>query len=106
GLILDFVPNHTACDHPAVSATPHYYLGALEGAPADETFAAGAARLFNGRDPYFPPWTDTAQRDHRRKSARRALTAELEHVAAQCDGVRCDMAMLLLDEVVQRTWTR
>jgi hypothetical protein len=28
----------------------------------------------------------------------------LQSIAAQCDGVRCDMAMLVLPDVVQRTW--
>ena len=30
--------------------------------------------------------------------------AELATIAGQCDGLRCDMAMLLLPEVFQRTW--
>jgi hypothetical protein len=30
---------------------------------------------------------------------------ELATIAAQCDGVRCDMAMLLLPEIFQRTWS-
>jgi len=108
GLILDFVPNHTACDHPAVSASPEHFMLAEADAPAGETFVAGASgrRIFCGRDPYFPPWTDTAQRDHRRHSSRRALVDELLAVAEQCDGVRCDMAMLLLSDVVARTWQR
>ncbi len=108
GLVLDFVPNHTACDHPAVSASPEHFMLAAADAPAGETFVAGAGgpRIFCGRDPYFPPWTDTAQRDHRRASSRRALVGELRAVAEQCDGVRCDMAMLLLSDVVARTWQR
>jgi hypothetical protein len=30
--------------------------------------------------------------------------AELATIAGQCDGLRCDMAMLLLPQVFQRTW--
>jgi hypothetical protein len=33
-----------------------------------------------------------------------ALVEELVRVAGQCDGVRCDMAMLVLPEVFERTW--
>jgi glycosidase len=106
-LILDFVPNHTARDHWLVEARPEIYVGADERAPAAETFVApGGRRLFCGRDPYFPPWTDTAQLDYRRAGTRRAMIDELREVARQCDGVRCDMAMLLLSDIFARTWER
>jgi hypothetical protein len=32
------------------------------------------------------------------------MAAELVKIAGQCDGVRCDMAMLVLPDVFQRTW--
>ena len=32
------------------------------------------------------------------------MAAELERIATMCDGVRCDMAMLVLPEVFERTW--
>jgi hypothetical protein len=32
------------------------------------------------------------------------MIRELAKIAAQCDGVRCDMAMLVLPEVFERTW--
>ena len=32
------------------------------------------------------------------------MLGELERIARQCDGVRCDMAMLVLPDVFQRTW--
>jgi hypothetical protein len=35
---------------------------------------------------------------------RAAVTETLKNIAAQCDGVRCDMAMLLLNAVFERTW--
>jgi hypothetical protein len=34
------------------------------------------------------------------------MIGELVKVAGQCDGVRCDMAMLVLPEVFERTWGR
>ena len=34
------------------------------------------------------------------------LIGELQKIAAQCDGVRCDMAMLVLPDVFERTWGR
>ena len=32
------------------------------------------------------------------------MIGELERIAGQCDGVRCDMAMLLLPDVFESTW--
>jgi len=32
------------------------------------------------------------------------MIGELERIAGQCDGVRCDMAMLILPDVFERTW--
>ena len=65
GLILDFVPNHVAPDHPWTAAHP----GVLRRAGATTTSratrprsCASAARvLANGRDPYFPAWPDVVQ---------------------------------------------
>ena len=60
--------------------------------------------LAHGRDPFFPPWSDTVQVNYRHAGARRAMTAELARIAGWCDGVRCDMAMLLQPDVFLRTW--
>ena len=57
-----------------------------------------------GRDPYFPPWTDTAQLNAFSPKLREAALDTLRHIATQCDGVRCDMAMLLLNSVFSKTW--
>jgi hypothetical protein len=35
---------------------------------------------------------------------QQAMIGELERIAGQCDGVRCDMAMLVLPDVFERTW--
>mgnify|MGYP003694688459 CR=1 FL=1 len=79
-LMLDFVPNHTALDHPWVrSHLRTSTFAASEGdlaARAGRTVtwvAAGSGRvlLAHGRDPYFPGWPDTLQLDYCR-SARRA----------------------------------
>ena len=59
-----------------------------------------------GRDPYFSGWPDTLQLDYSARATQRAMAAELAKIAGQCDGVRCDMAMLVLPDVFQRTWGR
>jgi hypothetical protein len=111
GLLLDFVPNHTALDHPWVAAHPEWYLHGSEADLAREpgawrrvATARGEAILAHGRDPNFPAWTDTLQLNHLHPGLRAALREELERVAGLCDGVRCDMAMLVLPEVFERTW--
>lgn len=107
GLILDFVPNHTACDHPWLTTHPERFVRDLDrSAPPEWTFAppGGGAKVFHGRDPYFPPWSDTAQLDLRRRDTRQAVIGQLLAAAGRADGLRCDMAMLLLRDVFQRTW--
>src|ERR1039457_7976 len=91
-LLLDFVPNHLALDHPWTSQHPEYFIHEENG------------EIANGRDPYFPPWTDVAQIDAFDAGARDAAIETLRSIASQCDGVRCDMAMLLLNDVFAKTW--
>jgi glycosidase len=108
GLILDFVPNHLALDHPWVHARPQLFVPGGEEhrrQHPDWFFSPdGNTWIAHGRDPYFPPWTDTAQVNFRSAELRDALVEELLAIAAISDGVRCDMAMLGLNEVFQRTW--
>ena len=112
-LMLDFVPNHTALDHPWVEHHPEYYVGGTElelaRAPQNYTWvkrAQGNLLLAHGRDPYFPGWPDTLQLDYSNPATQEAMIGELLKIAGQCDGVRCDMAMLVLPDVFERTWGR
>lgn len=110
-LMLDFVPNHMGLDHPWVNDHPEYFIPAnerdLEKAPHNYTWVhqpAGDLLLAHGRDPYFPGWPDTLQLNYGNPDLQDAMTGELLKIAGQCDGVRCDMAMLVLPEVFERTW--
>src|SRR5262249_37659643 len=47
---------------------------------------------------------DTLQLNYGNPATQAAMIAELIKIAGQCDGVRCDMAMLVLPEVFERTW--
>lgn len=113
-LMLDFVPNHTALDHPWVQQHPEFYVaGSAEqraAAPENYTDVEGAQGeprvLAYGRDPYFAGWPDTLQLDYANPALQDALLVTLRKIATQCDGVRCDMAMLVLPEVFERTWRR
>ncbi len=97
--MLDFVPNHTALDHPWVDEHPHYYvhgtLADLEREPQNYKLIpgnGGGRIVAHGRDPYFPGWTDTFQLDYSNSRVRQVMGEELCKVARLCDGVRCDMA--------------
>jgi glycosidase len=110
-LVLDFVPNHTALDHPWAWQHPEYYLGGGDDDLAREPqnyvridTHLGPRVLAHGRDPYFPGWPDTLQLNCRSAAVRGALLVELDRIADRCDGVRCDMAMLLLPDVIRQTW--
>lgn len=113
GLFLDFVGNHTAFDHAWTREHPEFYVQATEADfqrdPA--TFrkvegSNGPVFIALGRDPYFPPWDDVAQLNHFSPQMREALIGELRKVAAYCDGVRCDMAMLQFNEIFEKVWGR
>ncbi|HSL24080.1 MAG TPA: alpha-amylase family glycosyl hydrolase [Vicinamibacterales bacterium] len=111
GLVLDFVPNHTAFDHPWVTEHPQrYVIGSLErfrAQPRDFRLAetsAGPLFVACARDPYFPPWTDAAQLNYFSTETQDEMIAQLKRIARHCDGVRCDMAMLVLGDVFAGTW--
>jgi hypothetical protein len=110
-LLLDFVPNHTGLDHPWVETHPEYYIRGTEldlaRAPQNYTWVKrqrGDLLFAHGRDPYFPGWPDTLQLNYGNPATQEAMIGELLKIAGQCDGVRCDMAMLVLPDVFQRTW--
>jgi glycosidase len=110
-LLLDFVPNHTALDHHWVNGHPEFYVPGTEldlaRTPQNYTWVKrgqGDLLLAHGRDPYFSGWPDTLQLNYGNPATQEAMIGELLRIAGQCDGVRCDMAMLLLPDVFQRTW--
>lgn len=111
-LILDFVPNHTGPDHHWIFSHPEYFLRGTEGDFHRDPSAyhliepedAHPYYVARGRDPYFAPWADTAQIDFYNTDARAALIDVLQNIAKHCDGLRCDMAMLVLNDVFGKTW--
>ena len=110
-LMLDFVPNHMGLDHPWVDSHPDFFIQGtgndLAHTPHNFVWVKSHHRdllLALGRDPYFPGWVDTLQLNYANPALQTAMIGELVRIAGQCDGVRCDMAMLVLPEVFERTW--
>ncbi len=106
-LILDFVPNHVAPDHPWAVEHPEYFIlgdgDSLKNDPA--SFVQIGNKVFAcGRDPYFPAWPDVLQLNAFQLALREAVIRTIDSIARQCDGIRCDMAMLLINSIFERTW--
>jgi glycosidase len=109
--MLDFVPNHMGLGHPWVEIHPEHFIrgNELDLARSPKNYIwvkrkAGNLLLAHGRDPYFPGWPDTLQLNYANPATQEAMIGELLKIAGQCDGVRCDMAMLVLPDVFERTW--
>ena len=106
-LILDYVPNHVAPDHPWVQSRPEVFVHGQRSDLDDDPagwLAVADHILAHGRDPYFPPWPDVVQLNAFAPATRAATAETLTAIADQCDGIRCDMAMLMINDVVSRTW--
>src|SRR4029077_7956128 len=110
-LLLDFVPNHTALDHGWVQEHPEFYVQGTDEQLLHEpqnyvriNVGPKGRVLAYGRDPYFSGWPDTLQLNYAESSLQDAMQLELEGIAERCDGARCDVAMLILPDVYERTW--
>jgi glycosidase len=106
-LIVDYVPNHVAHDHPWVSENPGLFVQgtAAEAMERPGEFVEIAGNVIAlGRDPFFDPWTDVVQLNAFSPQVRERTEQTLLHIAARADGVRCDMAMLMLNDVFWSTW--
>lgn len=106
-LVLDFVPNHVAPDHSWVATHPEYFI---QGDAADarndtSSYIEVSGTVYAcGKDPYFPAWPDVLQLNAFEAGLRRAVSETVLGISEKCDGIRCDMAMLVLSSVFERTW--
>ncbi len=110
-LMLDFVPNHVAADHAWTKDRPELLItGSADDIVRRPTdffhvrTARGDRIIAHGKDPHFAGWIDTAQVNAFSPELRRAHTEILLDIATQCDGVRCDMAMLMFNSIFSNTW--
>lgn len=109
--MLDFIPNHTGLDHKWVSTNPEYYVQGSERDllhEPDNYIKINSIRsdliFAYGRDPFFTGWPDTLQLNYGNPNLQKAMIHELMGISEMCDGVRCDMAMLLLPDIFRETW--
>jgi hypothetical protein len=108
-LMLDFIPNHVGLDHPWAKERPELFIGGSEHQlrQQPEAFVRLHGKIFaHGRDPFFAPWRNTLQLDYGLPETQAAMREVASSIAARCDGLRCDEAMLLLPDVFQGTWNR
>lgn len=108
-LLLDYVGNHLAVDHPKTISNPDFFINTGTNEPPEDKKSwffktENGVYIAHGKDPYFPSWTDTSQLNYFNPDARRYMLDCLKQVAALCDGVRCDMAMLSLNKVHSDIW--
>jgi len=108
-LMLDFVPNHFSAGSHLIQTHPEYFLQGNDALLQrdSKTFyrPQDHGPIFaHGRDPYFPAWTDSVQVNYFNRDARRFMVETLLQLAQVCDGVRCDMAMLILNDIFSNTW--
>jgi len=106
-LMVDWVPNHVAPDSPWLLEAPDAFVrGTADDLAADPgSYLEVGGRVFaNGKDPYFAPWRDVVQVNAFAPGLRRLAAGALTRIAGHADAVRCDMAMLMLDDVAIRTW--
>lgn len=107
-LFLDFVPNHFSADSSLIKEHPEYFLQADEEIYQRDshTFFKYDDKIFaHGRDPLFPAWDDTIQVNYFNEEARNFQIENLLKLAGCCDGVRCDMAMLIMNNIFYNTWS-
>jgi hypothetical protein len=108
-LMLDFIPNHVGLDHPWLIEQPTLFIRGsredLRRSP-DAFIEIGEHVFAHGRDPFFAPWRGTVQLDYANPAVHDAMTEVAIGIAARCDGLRCDVAMLQLPDVFQGTWGR
>ena len=109
-LFLDFVPNHFSSASRLIKSNPELFLN------GDEELLVGDSSTFfqplnnnslilaHGRDPFFPAWMDTVQLNYFNPKTREYMIQTLLEISEKCDGVRCDMAMLMLNNVFKNTW--
>jgi Alpha amylase, catalytic domain len=84
-LMLDFVPNHTAPDHPWAKSNPDYYVQGSE-----EQIGSAPKNYLRGRDPFWAANPGAWTRPQLSRLARHAATRLRQSSAAEVANRRID----------------
>jgi glycosidase len=107
-VLVDFIPNHMALDNDWISENAELFIRSNSAArkqdPSEFFLHCSGEVIAHGKDPYFPPWYDTAQLDYTSAALRARQIDVLKWIAKLADGVRCDMAMLVLRDYFGQRW--
>lgn len=110
-LFLDFVSNHMAIDSDISNdCIDCFVLGTRQDYEnnrelfCEKIIDGKAYYVAHGKDPNFPAWKDTIQLNYFNPKTREMMINELLKISDMCDGVRCDMVMLLLNDVHESLW--
>ena len=105
-IILDYVPNHVSVDSLWTLESNLFIEGTTEDLMSHpyDFFSISDKVFAHGKDPNFAAWTDTIQINSFSQEARQKTKNTLLNIAELSDGVRCDMAMLMTNDVFRRTW--
>lgn len=102
-LMLDFVPNHSACDAPEIETKKNFYVRCPEGQTVDPSKYMSNGIAF-GCGMWCSPWTDVAQYNYVDSEFRKHQIEVLKKIASISDGCRCDMAHLIINDAFWDYW--
>ncbi|KAL7717106.1 Glycosyl hydrolase family 13 catalytic domain-containing protein [Entamoeba marina] len=80
-----------------------YYIRAAPADSYDSKYYLPSG-IAHGKDPYFDPWGDVAQWNYFESATREYMKSNIMKALSVSDGVRCDMAHLVLNDVFAGTW--
>lgn len=110
-LLLDFVSNHMAIDARfSDECIDCFVIGSKEDYEnnkslfCEKVVGGKVYYIAHGKDPNFPCWKDTIQLNYFNPKTREKMIEELLKISDLCDGVRCDMVMLTLNDVHESIW--
>ena len=102
-LMLDFVPNHSACDAPEITTKPNFYVHCPSGQTIDPSKYMSNGIAY-GCGIWCSPWTDVAQYNYADSEFRQHQIDVLKKIASLADGCRCDMAHLIINDQFWDYW--